>query len=43
MTVNFSACSEKKIYLTPEVTGYVYNNATKEPLRQKKALLSLIV
>ncbi len=29
----------KEIYLTPEVTGYIYNNATKEPLRQQKGFI----
>ncbi len=42
MTVTLSACSQKEIYLTPEVSGYIYNNATKEPLRQQKALLDLM-
>ncbi|MDC4442337.1 hypothetical protein OHV35_02785 [Acinetobacter baumannii] len=39
MTVTLTACSQKEIYLTPEVTGYVYNNATKEPLRQQEGFI----
>ncbi|MEB6480094.1 hypothetical protein [Acinetobacter vivianii] len=34
------SCSKKTIYLTPEVTGFIYDSNSKEPLGNKKGYIS---
>ncbi|MCH7394334.1 hypothetical protein MMP66_08590 [Acinetobacter dispersus] len=34
------SCSKKTIYLTPEITGYLYDSNSKEPLGNKKGYIS---
>jgi len=34
-----TACTKKEIYLTPEITGYLYDSSTKKPLNSKVGLI----
>lgn len=39
MTFFLTSCVQKEIYLTPEVTGYVYSSITNKPLSGKNGLI----
>lgn len=34
-----TSCTQKEIYVTPEITGYIYNSITNKPLSGKNGLI----
>lgn len=41
--LSISSCEKKTLYITPEISGYIYNNTTKEPLKNASGYINFFI